>query len=274
MRVTDQPASEERSERQSAGGDSAGVGGLRLLPLPGVPLVAAGDDLVALTLAALSRAGVTPRAGDVLAYAQKIVSKAESRSVDLRDVKPSPRAFELAGRANKDPRLVELILSESVDVVRVRPGVIIVEHRSGLILANAGIDRSNVGDERALLLPRDADASARGLREGLAARGGLDVGVLIIDSIGRAWRNGTIGTAIGASGLTTLHDLRGTPDLFGRALETTEVGRGDEIASAASLVMGQAAEACPIVLISGLAPAPRTGSARDLLRPKSRDLFR
>jgi coenzyme F420-0:L-glutamate ligase / coenzyme F420-1:gamma-L-glutamate ligase len=274
MGASDQPARERRSEGHSAGGGAADVGGLRLLPLPGVPLVAAGDDLVTLTLAALSRAGVTPCAGDVLVYAQKIVSKAEGRSVDLRDVKPSARAFELAGQADKDPRLVELILSESVDVVRVRTGVIIVEHRSGLILANAGIDRSNVGDERVLLLPRDADASARGLRDGLAARGGFDVGVLIIDSIGRAWRNGTVGTAIGASGLITLHDLRGTPDLFGRALETTEVGRGDEIASAASLVMGQAAEACPIVLLSGLSPAPGSGSARDLLRPKAKDLFR
>ncbi|MCL2430845.1 MAG: coenzyme F420-0:L-glutamate ligase [Alphaproteobacteria bacterium] len=273
MPVTDQPENEARSEGRS-GNDAAGIGGLHLLPLPGVPLIAAGDDLVALTLAALSRAGVTPCAGDVLVYAQKIVSKAEGRSVDLRDVKPSPRACELAARADKDPRLVELILSESADVIRVRPGVIIVEHRSGLILANAGIDRSNVGDDRVLLLPRDADASACGLREGLAARGGLDVGVLIIDSIGRAWRNGTIGTAIGASGLTTLLDLRGHPDLFGRALETTEVGRGDEIASAASLVMGQAAESYPIVLVSGLAPAPRTGSAHDLLRSKAKDLFR
>jgi coenzyme F420-0:L-glutamate ligase/coenzyme F420-1:gamma-L-glutamate ligase len=248
--------------------------GLRLLPLPKVPLIAAGDDLVSLTLEALARADLNPRAGAVLVFAQKIVSKAEGRGVDLRHVVPSARAIELARQAGKDPRLVELILAESVAVLRVRPGVIIVEHRCGVILANAGIDRSNVGPEVALLLPRDPDRSAAELREGLAARGGLEVGVLIIDSIGRAWRNGTIGTAIGASGVTTLLDLRGRRDLFGRALETTEVGWGDEIAAAASLVMGQAGEACPIVLVEGLASTVAEGRGRDLLRPKEKDLFR
>ena len=186
---------------------------------------------------------------------------------------PSQRAIELGVAANKDPRLIELILGESNEVLRVRPGVIIVEHRSGIVLANAGIDRSNVGDDRVLLLPVDPDRSASTIRGALREKPGIDVGVMIIDSIGRAWRNGTIGTVIGASGLTTLLDLRGKPDLFGRKLETTEVGSGDEVAAAASLMMGQADEGRPVVLVRGL-DMSGSGIAKDLLRAKSLDLFR
>ena len=248
---------------------------LVLQPLRGVPLVEAGDDLATVVMIGLRASGLTLEDGDVLVLAQKIVSKAEGRSVDLRGVTPSPRALELAATTGKDPRLVELILSESTAVVRACPGVLIVEHRLGMILANAGIDRSNVpGSHHALLLPSDPDRSSADLRRAVAERTGARVGVLIIDSIGRAWRNGTIGTAIGASGVPTLLDLRGRPDLFDRILETTEVGWADELAAAASLVMGQANEGRPIVLARGLAAVAGDGSARALLRAKEKDLFR
>jgi coenzyme F420-0:L-glutamate ligase/coenzyme F420-1:gamma-L-glutamate ligase len=174
-----------------------------LQPIHGIPLVAAGDDIGALILTALADAGQELAAGDIAVVAQKIVSKAEGRAGDLATVAPSPRAVELASLTQKDPRLVELILRESNEVVRVRAGVIVVENRAGVVLANAGIDRSNVADDRALLLPVDADASAARIRDTMRKRAGFDIGVVIIDSIGRAWRNGTIGTAIGASGVTT-----------------------------------------------------------------------
>ena len=238
-----------------------------------------GDDLVRLIRDGLAASGEVLRDGDVLVLAQKIVSKAEGRSVRLADVTPSARAHELAPQCDKDPRLVELILSEAAEVLRVRPGVIVVVHRLGFVLANAGIDRSNVGPdtdavERVLLLPRDPDGSARALREALRAATGADVAVIINDSLGRAWRNGTIGTALGAAGLPALADLRGQPDLFQRALQTTEVGLGDEIAAAASLLMGQADEGRPIVLVRGLRFERRSGSGAELIRRRELDMFR
>jgi len=246
-----------------------------LTPLGGIPLVKAVDDLAATVLAALRASERSLLAGDVLVLAQKIVSKAEGRAVDLRTVTPSARALKLGEACEKDPRLVELILSESTDVLRHRPGVIIVAHRLGMVLANAGIDRSNVGGEdHALLLPVDPDRSSADIRRRLAEATGVDVGVMIIDSIGRAWRNGTVGTAIGVSGLPGLLDLRGRPDLFGRALETTEVGLADELAAAASLVMGQAGEGRPVVLARGLGHERRDGSGRELIRAREKDLFR
>ena len=246
-----------------------------LTALAGIPFVKAGDDLAALILAALREASLVLQHGDVLVLAQKIVSKAEGRTVDLTTVKPSDRAIALAAKTQKDPRLVELILADSTEVLRQRPGVIIVAHRLGLVLANAGIDRSNVaGTDQALLLPLDPDRSAADVRRSLQAATGTDVGVMIIDSIGRAWRNGTIGTAIGVSGLPGLLDLRGRPDLFGRRLETTEVGLADELACAASLVMGQADEGRPVVLARGLEYGRRDGSARELVRAREKDLFR
>lgn len=239
-----------------------------------IPLIQPGDDLAAVILASLEKSGWALQSGDVLVMAQKVVSKAENRIIDLAGVTPSPRAVELAREVDKDPRLVELILSESNAVVRHRPGVLIVEHRLGFVMANAGIDRSNVdGGEQALLLPLDPDRSAAGIRRAIVARTKIDVGVLIIDSFGRAWRNGTIGTAIGASGVPTLLDLRGRPDLYGRPLETTEVGWADELASAASLMMGQASEGRPVILARGVTEAGE-GSAADLVRPKEKDMFR
>jgi coenzyme F420-0:L-glutamate ligase / coenzyme F420-1:gamma-L-glutamate ligase len=247
---------------------------LVLTPLDGIPMIAAGDDLAAIILAALKNSDCTLLAGDVLVLAQKIVSKAEGRTVDLRTITPSPRAVTFAKETHKDSRIVELILSESTEVLRHRPGVLIVAHRLGIVLANAGIDRSNVGEEYALLLPLDPDRSCAELRRTISAATGVDVGVMIIDSIGRAWRNGTIGTAIGVSGLPGLLDLRGTPDLFGRALETTEIGLADELAAAASLVMGQAGEGRPVVLARGLGYGRRDSTAQELIRPREKDLFR
>jgi coenzyme F420-0:L-glutamate ligase/coenzyme F420-1:gamma-L-glutamate ligase len=248
---------------------------LVLTAVPGIPMIAAGDDLAAIIVKALRDADLALAAGDVLVLAQKIVSKVEGRSVDLATVTPSPRAVMLAKETGKDARVVELILAESTEVLRHRPGVLIVAHKLGLVLANAGIDRSNVdGREHVLLLPRDPDRSCAELRRAIAAGTGVEAGVVIIDSIGRAWRNGTIGTAIGVAGLPGLLDLRGTPDLFGRPLETTEVGLADELAAAASLVMGQAGEGTPVVLARGLRYGRRDGTASELIRVREKDLFR
>ena len=251
------------------------AGELRIIPLAGIALVKSGDNLAAIILSALRTSGHDLIRGDVIVIAQKIVSKAEGRMVDLRTVTPSARAVALAESSEKDARLVELILAESTDVLRYRPGVLIVEHRLGMVLANAGIDRSNVdGTEHALLLPLDPDRTCADIRRKLHDATGTDSGVVIIDSIGRAWRNGTVGTAIGASGIPGVLDLRGRPDLFGRRLETTEIGLADELAAAASLVMGQAGEGRPVVLVRGLGYERRDGSARELLRARDKDLFR
>jgi coenzyme F420-0:L-glutamate ligase/coenzyme F420-1:gamma-L-glutamate ligase len=231
-------------------------------------MVQAGDDLAAQLSAAMARAGLAPEPGDVLAIAQKIVSKAEGRSIALASVAPSQAARDLATQTGKDARLVELILSESERVVRARPNLIIVKHRLGFVMANAGIDQSNVGEDgQALLLPRDPDASAAAL----AARLGLPV--VITDSFGRAWRRGTVGVAIGAAGLPALQDLRGRPDLFGRTLMVSITGFADEIAAAAGLVMGQGAEGIPAVLLRGLAWSGAVNPAAELLRPAQEDLF-
>lgn len=248
---------------------------LLLRPLRGIPRVGKGDDLVEIALVGLEKSDERLCDGDVLVFAQKIVSKSEGRAVNLDDVMPSARALELANETGKDARLVELILQESSEVLRHRPGLLIVVHRLGFVLANAGIDRSNVGSgDQVLLLPANPDGSAAKIRKDLRKRTGRDVAVLIIDSIGRAWRQGTVGTAIGGSGLPALLDLRGRPDLYGRPLESTDIGLADELAAAASLAMGQADEGLPIVLARGVPYDRRDGSARDLLRPKESDLFR
>ena len=224
---------------------------------------------------ALAAAGESLQPGDVIALAQKIVSKAEGRAVRLSDVTPSPRALELATVTGKDPRLCELLLGETQVVLRQREGLVVVEDTRGMVLANAGIDASNVTADggSVLLLPEDADASASALRSALEQRTGVAPAVVIIDSIGRAWRQGTVGTAIGVAGMPALLDLRGKPDMHGRLLETSELGLADEVASAASLLMGQADERCPAVLLRGLNLAG-DGTARDLLRPRDRDMFR
>ncbi|MBM3506763.1 MAG: coenzyme F420-0:L-glutamate ligase [Alphaproteobacteria bacterium] len=255
------------------------AGRLELVALQGVGRVEPGDDLAARVLRAAGESGIALARGDVLVIAQKVVSKAEGRYAFLDEVMPSPRARELAATCLKDPHVVELVLRESRTVLRAVPNVLVVEDRRGLVLANAGIDQSNVepdasGRARVLLLPEDPDASAKRLRQRIGERAGIEVGVIINDSIGRAWRLGTVGSCIGASGLPGLLDLRGTPDLYGRALQTTETGFADELAAAASFVMGQGGEGRPVILIRG-AVLPRTdGNARELLRPGNKDLFR
>ena len=245
---------------------------VELLAVPGLPMVEAGDDLAQLIGERLT-GELALRKGDVLVLAQKIVSKAEGRLVEIATVKPSQRAIDLAAEVQKDPRLVELILSESVRVVRSRPNVLIVEHRLGFVMANAGIDQSNVapqdGVERALLLPKDPDASAEALRAKLGA-----TALMIIDSFGRPWRRGTTGVAIGSAGLPAMLDLRGNPDLFGRTLMVTISAFADELAAAASLVMGQADEAQPVVLVRGLSWKLPATNAAELVRPATEDLFR
>jgi F420-0:gamma-glutamyl ligase len=331
-----------------------------LTPLPAMPLIQPGDNLAGIILTALERANLQLASGDILVLAQKIVSKAEGRLINLSTVVPSPRAKELAIQAEKDPRLVELILRESAAVLRVRPGTIIVEHRLGFVCASAGIDHSNVisplpeglkrgqvaplippapllspinGEKRGvesgnlgvwdnggiehrlaalntqipdifpfphkgegargwggaslnpegeemkaedwmLLLPEDPDASAARIRQQLEAASGERIGVLIIDSHGRAWRLGVVGAAIGFSGLPGLVDMRGQPDLFGYQLRITLIGAADELAAAASLVMGQAAEGTPVIHVRGFPYPLREGSMKELLRRRDQDLFR
>jgi len=230
-----------------------------------------------LLLDALDRAGLALADGDVVAVAQKIVSKAEGRLVDLADVEPGEYAVRLAQQVDKDPRLVELILRESDEVSRVAPGVLIVRHRLGFTSANAGIDRSNVGpggEERVLLLPNDPDVSAARVRATIEAERGVAVGVVITDSHGRPFRLGTVGVAIGVAGLPALWDRRGEADRYGYRLQHTDVGVADEIAAAAGLLMGQAAEGRPAVLLRGLRLPPADGRAADLVRPRELDLYR
>lgn len=251
---------------------------LELIPLEGFPLVHPGDDLAQLIIDGLVDNDLALQADDVLVIAQKIVSKAEGRYVRLADVTASAAALSLAEQADKDPRQVELILRESNEVIRVRPGVIIVEHRNGYVHANAGIDRSNIpnqsDDPQVLLLPEDPDASALALRCALAERINIAPQVIINDSMGRAWRNGTVGLAIGTAGLNPLHNQIGELDMFGNLLEVTEPAVADELAAAASLVMGQAAQACPVVLARGAAlPQAECGSGA-LLRDRAMDMFR
>lgn len=251
---------------------------LRLFALPGFPFVRPGDDLGVLISQALARAGLRLQPDDVLVVAQKIVSKAENRLILLHEVTPSPRAVALAEAVGKDPRLVEVILSESVRVVRSRPNLLIMEHRLGFVMANAGVDHSNIAPpgelDQALLLPSDPDGSAARLRARLEELCGAAPAIIISDSFGRAWRRGTCGVAIGAAGIASLIDLRGTLDLFGRTLEVTVVGYADEIAAAAGLLQGQAQEAQPVVLLRGLPRLAPESPASAIVRPPEEDLFR
>ena len=240
-------------------------------------MVAAGDDLATLLLDGIRAQGLTLDDGDVLVVAQKIVSKAEGRLVRLSDVTASPEAEALAQETDKDPRLVQLILDESTEVVRKKPGVLIVRHALGIVGAHAGIDQSNIEhgeDEGALLLPKDPDASAAALHDELRRRTGRHVGVIVSDSANRPWRLGTVGIAIGAAGIATLHDQRGGTDLFGRELKVTLSNRADSLATAATLVMGETTERIPAALIKGLAPDADCDNAAAMLRPLEEDLFR
>jgi coenzyme F420-0:L-glutamate ligase/coenzyme F420-1:gamma-L-glutamate ligase len=280
---------------------------LTLIPLLNIPLIRHGDDLADIIVESLQETNIKLEDGDILVLAQKIVSKAEGRMVNLAAVTPSERAKELAAQSEKDPRFIELVLRESNEVLRVRVGTIIVEHRLGFVCANAGIDHSNVApdptpgppsvalrdasrspngyiwrggmtgtnsEDWVLLLPQDPDRSSRVIREKIQSKTGKRIGVMIIDSHGRAWRVGTVGMCIGLSGLPAVVDERGWKDLFGYTLRVTVVGVADELAAAASLVMGQAAEGTPAVHVRGFPYPLREGSLTELLRPKDQDLFR
>jgi len=264
---------------------------LTLTPLANIPLIRHGDDLADILVKALHTNAIQLQNGDILVLAQKIISKAEGRMVNLATVTPSDGALKLAGPTQKDPRVVELILQESKEILRTRPGAIIVEHKLGFVCANAGIDHSNVSplpyrgegsgvmanenpENWVLLLPENPDHSAEQIREKIETASGTHIGILIIDSHGRAWREGTVGTAIGIAGLPGIVDLRGKPDLFDFRLQITQVGVADELAAAASLVMGQAAEGTPAIHVRGFPYPLREGSLKELLRPKEQDLFR
>lgn len=246
--------------------------------LPNIPLVQPGDDVCAIIKAGLADAGIVLQNGDVIVIAQKIVSKSENRYVDLAQIVPSETAVRLAEVTSKDARHVEVVLAESSEVLRVKKNTIIVAHRLGFVMANAGIDESNIthadGEGRVLLLPVDPNKSCNDIKKALDRDFAVSVGVIINDSFGRAWRNGVVGVALGAAGITSLQNLIGSPDLFGRTMKVTEVAIGDELAAAASLVMGQGAEGSPIVHVRGFENPAAENDASALIRPKTMDMFR
>ncbi|MEA4812126.1 MAG: coenzyme F420-0:L-glutamate ligase [Anaerolineaceae bacterium] len=253
---------------------------LKLSALRGIPQIKEGDDLAVLIWEALKENAKKLKDGDILVLAQKIVSKAEGRLVNMRNVRASKEASELAEFLGKRPELVEMILQESNEVLRTRPGTIIVEHKNGFVCANAGIDHSNVkgpwgnNEDWILLLPEDSDRSAQKIREGLEDLSGKKIGVMIIDSYGRAWRNGIVGACIGLAGLPALVDMRGKADMYQYQMRVTVIAAADELAAAASLMMGQTNEATPVVLVRGFPYALRESSAAELVRDKKSDMFR
>ncbi|MAA69459.1 MAG: coenzyme F420-0:L-glutamate ligase [Deltaproteobacteria bacterium] len=251
---------------------------IRIHSLPGIPLINKGDNLCQKILDVIEANKLILKDGSILVLAQKIVSKAEDRFVNLKTIKPTALAIEYSAKTDKDPRLVELILQESKSVIRHRKGVLVVENHQGLIMANAGIDHSNVEQDPendwVLMLPENSDKSAASLHNELLRKTGCKIGVIINDSIGRAWRNGTIGTAIGVAGLSSIVDLRGQADLFGNQLRVSEEAIADELASAASLMQGQADEGLPVVLIEGYHTSSQHIPASELIRPEEKDLFR
>lgn len=247
---------------------------IQIFPVEGLPIIQPGDDLAGMLADALHP--LAPQAGDILVVTSKIVSKAEGRFVNLRTVEPSRRAQELAEQTGKDPRLVEMILREAQAVSRAAPGVLITRHRLGFTSANAAIDHSNVGadEDEILLMPLDPDASARALSAAVGRRFGIHLPVVIADSHGRPHRLGTVGVAVGVSGMPGVEDWRGRPDLFGYQLQHTDIGLADMVASAATLLMGQAAEGVPAALVRGVAFSQRNGSAAEIIRPPHLDLYR
>jgi len=253
-----------------------GIRQLSLFAVPGIPLIGNGDDLCRILLDAMQSAGIQLEDGDVLVIAQKLVSKAEGRVVSLSTVEPGAEAIQLAAATEKEPAIVQLILNESRKVLRSRPGVIIVEHRLGFVAANAGIDRSNVDpdSDRVLLLPEDPDRSAAELRAGLESALSLRLGVIIADSVGRAWRMGTTGMTLGCAGVEALANLRGRADMFGRILQVSEHAVADAIAAAAELIIGEADEGTPVVVVRGLDQGQSDQDAKVLLRPEREDMFR
>lgn len=250
---------------------------LRIFPIEGLPLVSAGDDLPTMIATGAAKNGLELHDADVVVIAQKIVSKSEGRQVLLSTVMPSSEAVRLAEETEKDPRVVELILQESTEVVRKKPGVLIARHRLGHVGANAGIDQSNIDHtcgEAVLLLPLDPDKSAREICSSLRSITNKDVGVIVSDSANRPWRLGTIGIAIGAANIRVLDDRRGGKDLFGRELKVTLSNLADSIASAATLAMGETTEKIPVVVLRGLTSTLGSDDASISNRPIEEDLFR
>ena len=245
------------------------------------PFIEPGDDLAGIIISTLTQNGNSLKDGDILVIAQKIVSKAENRYLTLNQIIPSKEAQTLANEVEKDPRYVQAVLDESVDVIRKKPGVLIVEHRLGFIHANAGIDQSNIshpeGSERLLLLPKNPDASAQKIREEIQSRLKINIAVIINDSMGRAWRNGTLGLTIGLAGIIPIDNRMGEKDLFGRELKVTAAAIADELAAGASLLMGQTSEKTPVVLVRGFPLQDKLSietNTAPLLREKKQDLFR
>jgi coenzyme F420-0:L-glutamate ligase/coenzyme F420-1:gamma-L-glutamate ligase len=255
---------------------------ITLNTIPNIPLIKENDDLANIILHALSSSGYELGNKDIIAIAQKIVSKSEGQLVDLTSIKPSEKAIQLAQEINKDPRQIELVLSESKEIIAVKPGVIIVEHHSGIILANAGIDHSNVasnidstnGKEYVSLLPKDSNKSARLIKNEIENQCNKKIGIIITDSIGRPWRKGTTGVALGSAGIETIRDLRGDMDMFGRELLVSETADADSLASASCLLMGEGDDATPVVLIRGYETVISDQNTNQLLRPKEEDMFR
>jgi coenzyme F420-0:L-glutamate ligase / coenzyme F420-1:gamma-L-glutamate ligase len=251
---------------------------LTITALTGIPRIKPGDDLARLLIAALDANGVRPQRRDVLVVAQKIVSKSEGAFAELAKQEPSAKALEVAAIVGKDPRLMQAVLSQSREVVRTKKNILIVETHHGFVMANAGVDQSNLEPQdqnaRVLLLPANPDASAAALKAKLDAHYGIEMGVVISDSVGRAWRLGTVGLAIGAAGVPSLWDRRGEPDMSGRTLEVTEVAFADAVAASAVLAMGEGAEGKPAALVRGLDWTAPERPAKSLLRPRDEDMFR
>lgn len=246
---------------------------VQIIPLTGLPEIDPGNDVARLLVEAVRLHKIVPVHGDIFIVAQKIVSKAEGRIVPLDTVKPSERAERWAAEYHKDPRLIELVLRETSSIVRMERGVIIARTRHGFVCANAGVDVSNAPAGTALLLPEDPDRSARGLQEQLSRAFGVHLAVIISDTFGRPWREGLVNVALGVAGIAPLVDYRGQRDSHGKMLQATVIAAADELAAAAGLVMGKV-NRVPAAVIRGVAPIKETGTARDLIRPSDRDLFR
>lgn len=250
---------------------------LIIYPISTVPLIQPGDNLPEIIHSSINNEGLEIRNNDVLVVTQKIVSKAENRFVNVNDIAPSKNACLISRKINKDPRLVEIILQESHEVIRTKKNTIIVEHYLGCVCANAGVDHSNIENNvqgEYLLLPKNPDQSAQLIRDYIKRKTGKQIGVLIIDSQGRAWRNGIVGTTIGVSGFPAVIDMRGEKDLFGFELQATQIAAADEVAAAASIIMGQADEKIPLVIVRGFPYLLRDSNFQELIRPKEEDLFR
>lgn len=249
---------------------------IEIIPIPVIPDIKAGDKLDIIILESMNNANEFLSEGDIVVVAQKVISKAEGRLIDLKLVNPSEKSLQIAKQNDKDPRLIELILNESVDILRLARGILIVETKRGLICANAGVDQSNVekSNDYAALLPEDADLSARKLRHSLKRKTGIDVAVVITDTFGRPFREGQINVAIGIAGIQPIKSYIGTLDMYGKKLKVTEIAIVDEIASAAELQMGKS-ERIPVVIIRGYVyQMVETSSLSQLLRARGNDLFR